>query len=46
MAASFSSDIVIPSSIPELELFKHTEFLSKYGTSKEDYVSRLYDMLE
>jgi geranylgeranyl transferase type-2 subunit beta len=37
MAASLSSDILLPERIPSLHLPKHIEFLAKYGTSKDDY---------
>jgi len=45
MAASLSSDILIPDSVPTLELPKHIEFLAKYGTVKDDYVSACCAML-
>lgn len=38
MAASLSSDILLPETVPNLDLPKHIEFLAKYGTVKDDYV--------
>ncbi|CAL8143655.1 unnamed protein product [Orchesella dallaii] len=37
MAASLSTDIILPNAPPDLLLPKHAGFLSKYGTAKDDY---------
>lgn len=38
MAASLSTDIILPNAPPDLLLPKHAGFLAKYGTAKDDYV--------
>ncbi|ODN06435.1 Geranylgeranyl transferase type-2 subunit beta [Orchesella cincta] len=37
MAASLSTDIILPNAPPDLLLPKHAGFLTKYGTAKDDY---------
>lgn len=46
MAASLSTDIILPNSPPDLLLPKHAGFLTKYGTAKDDYVSLMPQKLK